>query len=37
MAGIDATSLLNEKHQWVNYHEILEGKLVGKLVDKSDL
>ena len=36
-AGIDATSLFNEKHQWVNYHEILEGKLVGKLVDKSDL
>ena len=33
--GRDATDLFNEKHKWVDYQEILEGKLVGRLVSPS--
>ena len=31
-AGIDATSLFNEVHQWVNYESMLKACLVGKLI-----
>ena len=31
-AGVDATNLFNEVHQWVNYESMLKACLVGKLI-----